>query len=184
MLGYVKKKMQEYGHIMPRKPQTCPYSLEPNKFSIEAQAPLPPDTSPKLDAKGIKRVQQIVGSILYYARAVNMTVLKAPSSIAVEQTKAFDKTMARCTQLLDSLLLNVDAKVRMILNTHSNSSYLLKTQAGSHAWGHFFMGWLPKNGEPIHLNDTFHVSLTIMRFVAAPTQKPSLVCCITTVKKV
>jgi hypothetical protein len=75
MSGYIKKKLQEYGHIMPKKLQTCPYSPEPKQFGTEAQAPLPADTTLKLDAKGIKRVQQIVGSILYYARAVDMTVL-------------------------------------------------------------------------------------------------------------
>jgi hypothetical protein len=129
MPGYVKKKLQEYGYIKPKKPQTCPYSPEPKKFGTDTQASLPPDTSPKLDAKGIKRVQQIVGSILYYARAINMTVLKALSSIAVEQTKASDKTMARCTQLLDYLSHNADAKIHfhasdVILNIHSDASYL------------------------------------------------------------
>jgi hypothetical protein len=49
---------------------------------------------PKLEGKGIKRIQQIVGSILYYAWAVNMTVLKALSLIAMEQTNATEKTMA------------------------------------------------------------------------------------------
>jgi hypothetical protein len=87
-------KLQEYGHIVPKKLQTCPYSPEPKKFGTEAQTPIPPDSSPKLDTKGIKRVQKIVGSILYYARVVNMTVLMALSSIAVEQTKATEKTMA------------------------------------------------------------------------------------------
>ncbi len=71
--------------------QTSPYSPEPKHFGTKAQAPLSPDSSPKLDAKGIKRVQQIVGSILYYACAVDMTVLMALSSIAVEQTKATEK---------------------------------------------------------------------------------------------
>ncbi len=56
MPGYVKKKLQEFGHIKPKKPQTYPYSLEPKKFGTEAQAPLPPDISPKLDTKGIKHV--------------------------------------------------------------------------------------------------------------------------------
>jgi hypothetical protein len=65
--------------------------------------------TPKLDAKGIKRVQKIVGSILFYARGVNMTVLMALSSIAVEQT---EKTMAQCTQILDYLLGHADVKVR------------------------------------------------------------------------
>ena len=103
--------MQEYEHVMPKKLQTCPYSPEPKRFGTEAQAPLPPDSSPKLDKKGIKRVQQIVGSILYYACAVDMTVLMALSSIAVEQTCATEKTMHRCTQLLDYLAGHSDAKV-------------------------------------------------------------------------
>ncbi len=64
MPGYIKKKLQEYGHIMPKKLQTCPYSPELKQFGKEAQAPFPADTTPKLDAKGIKWVQQIVGSIL------------------------------------------------------------------------------------------------------------------------
>ncbi len=81
MPGYIKKKLQEYGHIMPKQLQACPYSPEPKQFGTEAQAPLPADTTPKLDTKGIKRVQQIVGSILYYAWAVDMTVLMALSSM-------------------------------------------------------------------------------------------------------
>ena len=84
MPGYIKKKLQEYEHVMPKKLQTCPYSPEPKQFGTEAQAPLPPDSSPTLDKKGIKQVQQIVGSILYYARAVDMTVLMALSLIAMD----------------------------------------------------------------------------------------------------
>jgi hypothetical protein len=57
MPRYIKKKLQEYEHIRPRKVQTCPYSPEPKKFGTEAQAPLTPDASPRLDAKGIKKVQ-------------------------------------------------------------------------------------------------------------------------------
>jgi hypothetical protein len=63
MPGYIKKKIQEYRHIMPKRAQTCHYSPKPKQFGTEAQALLPPDASPKLDAKGIKRVQHIVGSI-------------------------------------------------------------------------------------------------------------------------
>ncbi len=66
MPGYIKKKLQEYRRIMPRKIQGCPYSLEPKTFGIEAEVSFPQDNMPKLDKKGIKRVQKIVGSILYY----------------------------------------------------------------------------------------------------------------------
>jgi hypothetical protein len=118
-------------------------------------------------------------SILYYAWAVNMTVLKALSSIAVDQTEASDKTMARCTQLLDYLLHNADVDIGfhaydMILNIHSNASYLSGAQAQSRACGHFFMGWMPKNGEPICLNGAFHVNSMIMRFVVASVAEAEL----------
>ncbi len=95
MPRYIKMKLQEYEHIMPPKLQTCPYLPEPMKFGTESQALLPNDSTPKLGKNSIKHVQKIVGSILYYARAVDMTVLITLSSIAVEQMKATEKTMAR-----------------------------------------------------------------------------------------
>jgi hypothetical protein len=87
MPGYIKKKLQEYGHVIPSRIQMCPYSPKPKKIGSKAQAPFSLDASPKLDEKGIKRIQKIVGSILYYARAVDMTVLAALSTIAINQTK-------------------------------------------------------------------------------------------------
>ena len=43
-----------------------------------------------------------------------MTVLMALSSIAVEQTKATEKTLGRCVQLLNYLASNSEAKVRYL----------------------------------------------------------------------
>jgi hypothetical protein len=179
MPGYIKLKLQEYEHIMPKKIQMCPYLPEPKKFGTEAQAPLPNDSTPKLDKIGIKHVQKIVGSIFYYAQAVDMTVLIALSSIAVKQTKATEKTMAQCTQLLDYLSGHVDAKVKfhasdMILNIHSDASYFSEANTCSHACGHFFMGWMPKDGESIRMNGAFHVSMTILHFVVASAAKSEL----------
>jgi hypothetical protein len=92
MPNYINKKLQEYSHVTPTRLHSCPYHPEPKKYGSEAQAPLPPDATPCLDKAGIKRVQQIVGSILYYVRAVDMTVLMGLSSIEVGQTKATEKT--------------------------------------------------------------------------------------------
>jgi hypothetical protein len=101
------------------------------------------------------------------------------SSIAVEQTKATEKTLGRCLQLLDYLASNSEAKVRyhasdMIMNIHSDASYLSETKARSRACGHFFMGWMPKNGEPIKLNGAFYVNTTILRFVVASAAEAEL----------
>jgi hypothetical protein len=179
MPGYIKKKIQEYNHVLPGQLQACPYTPAPKKFGAQAQTPLDVDSSPQLDAMGIKRVQKIVSSILYYARAVDMMVLMALSAIAVEQTKATTKTMGRCIQLLDYLASNSEAKVRfyasdMIMNIHLDASYLSETGARSRACGYFFMGWMPKNGEPIKINGEFYVNATIMKFVVASVAEAEL----------
>jgi hypothetical protein len=93
MPGSTKKKLQEYGHIIHKRAQMFPYSPRPKQFGTEAQAPLLPNASLKMDMKGIKPVQQIVESILNYALAIDMTVLIALNSITVEQTKATVKTI-------------------------------------------------------------------------------------------
>ncbi len=172
MPGYIAKKLQEYNHDKATTIQTCPYIPAPTQYGSEAQHPLPPDVSPLLDKKGIKRVQQIVGSILYYARAVDMTVLMALSTTAIEQTKATEQTIAKCVQLLDYLAYHSDAKVRfyasnMVMNIHSDASYLSEGKARSRTCGHFFMGLVPKDGDPIRINGAFHVSTNIIRFVVA-----------------
>ena len=125
-----------------RQIQHCPYSTEPKKYGAEAQSPLPQDNSCKLTKKEIKQVQKIVGSILYYVRAADMTVLMASSLIASEQTKRTKHTLDKAYQVLDYLASHPNAVVRfrasdMVLNIHSDASYLSKPNARSRACGHF-----------------------------------------------
>jgi hypothetical protein len=55
-----------------------------------------------------------------------------------------------------------------------HSLYLSEANAQSRACKHFFMGWMPKDGNPIQLNGAFYVSTTIMRFVVASSAKAKL----------
>ena len=87
--------------------------------------------------------------------------------------------MGRCMQLLDYLSGQSEAKIHfhasdMILNIYSNASYLSEATARSRACGHFFLEWMPIDGEPIRLNGAFHVSTTILRFVVASTAEAEL----------
>jgi hypothetical protein len=109
-----------------------------------------------------------------------MTVLMALSSIAIEQTKATEQTMERCTQLLDYLANHSETKVRfyasdMIMNIHSDASYLSAGKARSRTCGHFFMGWLPRDDAPIRINGAFHVSTNVICFVVASAAEAELV---------
>ena len=108
-----------------------------------------------------------------------MTVLMSLSTIASEQTKGTERTMDKALQILDYLATHPDAKVRfrasdMILNIHSDASYLTEPKSRSRASGHFFLGWLPIDGEPIKLNGAFHTLCSILRFVVSSAAEAEL----------
>jgi hypothetical protein len=62
MPGYIKKKLQEYEHIMPKIFQTCPYLLEPKKNGTEAQAPSPPTRHQNLIQKASNMCRKLWGA--------------------------------------------------------------------------------------------------------------------------
>ncbi len=63
----------------------------------------------------------------------------------------------------------------MVLNVHSNASYLSAPQAQSCAGGYFFLGSIPCDGHPILINGAIHITCTILKLVAASIAKPNLV---------
>ena len=140
---------------------------------------MPQDTTPKVNAERIKRIQQVVGGVLYYARAVGCTVLAALSSIASEQSEATEGTEKKVKQLLDYLTTRPSATVRyyaseMVLNINSDASYLSETRARSRVAGYHFMGGVPKNGQPITLNGNIFIMCGIMKYVVASAAEAKL----------
>jgi hypothetical protein len=80
--------------------------------------------------------------------------------------------MGWCINLLNYHATNQDAKVRfhvsdMVMNIHSDASYLLETKARSRACGHF-------SGEPNQLNGAFYVNTTILCFIVASAAEAEL----------
>jgi len=174
-----KKLLLIYKHRMPTKPQHCPYAPAPKQYGAKAQAPLPVDISPTLSPEEIKEIQRVIGSILYYARAVDIMVLMALSSIAIKQSKCTTNTMEKAKQFLDYLAKYPDAIIRfpasdMIMNIHFDASNLSESGARSRACGNFFIGWTPKDGDPIKLNGAFFTFCAILRFVVASAAEAEL----------
>ena len=117
--------------------------------------------------------------MFYYDRAMDVTVLMALSSIAMEQTKATDQTLGSCIQLLEYLASNNPAKVRfhaldMKMNVHSGALYLSAPGLRSRTCRHFFMGSIPKDINPIVLNSAFHTRTTVMHFIVASAVEAEL----------
>ncbi len=71
-----------------------------------------------------------------------MAILVSLSDIAADQAKPTQRTMKRCHQLLDYMHSNPNAVILfqasdMILNVHSDASYLSVSRAQSRAGGYF-----------------------------------------------
>ena len=95
---------------------------------------------------------KVIGSILYYERSVDSTPCVALNTLASEQAHAAEKTIKNMKYMLDYLATNPNATVRfypsdMILNVHSDASYLSAKNAKIRAAGHFFLGWEPDEEE-------------------------------------
>jgi hypothetical protein len=173
------KQLPRYAQPTPLKPQHCPLAPIPATYGKDNQAPNPTNDSPLLNDTGKKCIQQIVGSFLYNARAVDPTILMVLSNIATQQSAPTKNTKKRVEQFLDYMWTHPDAVVGyhaldMVLNVHSDASYLSAPCARSHAGGYFFLGSLPIGGSPIKLNGTIHITCTILKLVAASTAKAEL----------
>jgi hypothetical protein len=86
-------------------------------------------TPPTLTPQGRKRIQQVVGALLYYGRTIDGTIMAAISSLASQQATATEYTEAKLIQLLNYCATQPDATIRyrvsdMILNIHSDAGYL------------------------------------------------------------
>ena len=62
----------------------------------------------------------------------------------------------------------------MVLNIHSDTSYLSKAKAKSQVAGYYFMGSVPKDGQPIPLNGAIYVYSGILKFVVASAAEAKL----------
>jgi hypothetical protein len=141
------KQLTCYAHPAPDRPQHYPFFPNPITYGKDTQAPTPIDNSPLLDNAGKKCIQQVIGSFLYYAWSINPTILMALSDIATQQAAPTENTKKQVEQFLDYMWTHPNAKIcycasNMILNIHSNASYLSAPCAGSRAGGYFFLGSL------------------------------------------
>ena len=108
-----------------------------------------------------------------------MTILCALSEIASQQTSPTEKTMERVNTFLDYMATHPETKIRyhasdMVLNCHSDASYLTATKARSRAGGLFFLGSLPKDNDPIKLNGAILTLCTVLKCVAASAAEAEL----------
>ena len=85
MPNYVHKQLIRYKPDPPRRPQYSPYEPKPINYGKLSDEILVEPDRPLLGQAKKKYIQQVVGSFLYYARAVDLIILLSLSAIESEQ---------------------------------------------------------------------------------------------------
>jgi hypothetical protein len=173
MPGYVSNVLSKFQHDAPKHPQHTPSRYVTLVYGAKTQYATEHETPP-LTAKQCLTIQKVTGSFLYYARAVDPTVLMPLNDIATEQTKAAEKIQAGKNQLLDYLATHPDDTIRyhasdMILLIHSDASYLSVSNARSRLGGLFFLGNKPPKQDELN-GSILNVSSVIKNVVASAVE--------------
>ena len=143
MPGYIKKVLNKYQHPTPIRPEFSPHQHVEPVYGAKQQVAVE-DTSPRLDKKQILRIQGIIGSLLFYGRSIDNTMLTAINDISAVQTVATEQTNKAANKLLDYAATYPDTILRfyasdMILYAESDAAYLVQPQARSRLAGFFYL---------------------------------------------
>ena len=101
MPGYVEKALARFKHAKARKLQDQPHKHAIPVYGAAVQYAKEADTSQPLDKTGKIYIQQVVGTFLFYGRAVDGAMLPALSAIASSQAAPTQATMEKIELFLD-----------------------------------------------------------------------------------
>jgi hypothetical protein len=185
MPGYVAKALHRFQHPNPRKPEHSPHAWTAPSYGTPTQLSLPPDTTTSLLPAEVLRLQEVIGVLLFYARAVDCTMLVALGTLATAKTT--QATAQGITQLLNYAATHPDAIITyhasdMALHVHSDASYQSESLSRSRAGGYFFLSssapthttTINPNAPPPPHNGPVHVPCTILKVVVSSAAEAEL----------
>ena len=129
MLLYVQDALTRFHHSFPYKTQHQPYPHAKITYGEKAQYATSDDNSQLLSPADKKFIQEGNGTFLYYAHAIDATMLPVLGSLATQQAAPTENTMTLAKQFLDYAATHPYAIITyhasdMILSAHSDASYL------------------------------------------------------------
>jgi hypothetical protein len=144
MPGYINDALTRFHHKRPKQRQNSPHQHIAPNYGARSQYAKPEKPGCLLDKVEKTYVQAVTGTLLYYARAVDSTILMTLNAIATQQAAPTESTMEEIKQLLDYCVSQEEAIVTyhasdMILAVHSDASYLTKRKLWSRAGGHLYL---------------------------------------------
>jgi hypothetical protein len=150
--GYVVKALKRFQRTNLKGADSPIIYVPPSYGKHQQEAPIEGPSTP-LSPDEIQELQEIVGVFLFYARAVDPTMLTAINKIASRQSKATSLIRKEVDRFLQYASKYPEATMRvrasnMKLVGHSDGSYLSESEARSRAGGILFLGDCGDNEAP------------------------------------
>ena len=187
MPGYIERALKRFQHAAPSRPNHSPHPWTKPNYGAKTQYATGPDLSPKLDASDTTHIQEVLGTLLYYARAVDGTMLVAIGTLATEQSRGTEATLANLVYLLNYAATHPNATVRyiasdMVLHIECDASYLSETKARSRAAGYHYLSSAPADptrqptasDPPPPSNGAIHIHCQILREIVSSAAEAEL----------
>ena len=171
MPGYVSKALARFNVQKARHDTNSPGPYSPPVYGASTQKATAPDTSPLLSPERKKRIEEIVGVFLYYARALDCTMLHKVGQLGSEQAKPTENLEKAAEYFMQYAATWPDATIvyrasEMVLHAQGDGSYLSETKARSRAAGFIYLGGRTRNDGKLQLiNGLISVFSTILRLV-------------------
>ena len=85
MTGYIQAALQSFQHIPPTRKEYAPHIWERPNCRVTQKFTKAEDTSQKVPPERILRLQKITRTLLFYAKAIDLTILVAMGTITAAQ---------------------------------------------------------------------------------------------------
>lgn len=101
MDNYIPNMLKKFQHPTPKTLVCTPHQYTPPTYGSKTQHASEEDLSTPLNPKQTKHTHAIIGSLLYYARAVDPTILVALNELSAQQATPTTNTLKKLNRLLD-----------------------------------------------------------------------------------
>lgn len=143
MDGYVENALRELEHTAPNQFHYAPSKYNQPVYGQRVQYSKIDQTAP-LSPTAIKWIQRCTGKFLFYARAIDNTMIHALNNIATATVNGTEATLAATKYFLNYAASNPNTEIiyrksDMILQTHSDAAYLVAPHSRSRMGGYHFL---------------------------------------------
>ena len=144
MKGYIKQTLTELEYeLISNCHQGAPSAIVRPDYEAKIQY-VYDDDSKLITEKRIKRIQRILRKFLYYARAIDITMLHALNDIVTMISKATTNTEKVVQRFMDYAANNPEAEIiyrvsEMVIRADSDAAYLVAKNARSRAGGYHYL---------------------------------------------